>query len=194
MKALFCSCTHTKTCFEKNISRGVFHRVFWGCRGGVEGVCVTKKETNDHSQEKNCKSLKSPIWRLYIVPIPKPKHIWWKSLQRSIPQSIFGGVGGVEEVCVTKTAKYDHLQEKIKNHSKVQYEGSILFPYPHQDIFWGKNLQRSIPQSIYGLEWYVWPKIGYGEDHVRAKFLYRTILTWISTCPLSNGTVFISLL
>ena len=35
MKALFCSCTHTKTYFEENISRGVFHTVFWGYGMGM---------------------------------------------------------------------------------------------------------------------------------------------------------------
>ena len=61
MKAVFCSLTHTKTYFEGNISRGVFHRVFWGYRGEMEGVCVTKKAKNDPPQEKNHKSLKNPI-------------------------------------------------------------------------------------------------------------------------------------
>ena len=36
---------------------------------------VTKKVKSDNPEEKNRKPLKSPIWRLYFVPVPTHKHI-----------------------------------------------------------------------------------------------------------------------
>ena len=52
---------------------------FWWV-GGVEWEYVTKMAKNDHSQEKHCKLLKSPIQRLYFVPLPIPKHVPRKSV------------------------------------------------------------------------------------------------------------------
>ena len=94
MKALFCSRSHIKTYFEENISRGIFHRVFCGCRGGVEGVCVTKKAKTDHPQQKNRKSLKNSVWRLYIAPIPTPKHILKRIPPWEYSTQYFGVCGG----------------------------------------------------------------------------------------------------
>ena len=88
MKAVFCSLTHTKTYFEGNISRGVFHIIFWGYRGCGKGMCDQKRQ------------------------------------------------------------KMTTHRRKIANHSWIHYEGSILFPYPHQNIFWRKYLHGSILHSI----------------------------------------------
>ena len=43
--------------------------------GGVGWEYVTKMAKNDHTQEKHCKLLKSPIQTLYFVPVSTPKHI-----------------------------------------------------------------------------------------------------------------------
>ena len=43
--------------------------------GGAGGVCMTKIVKSDHPSEKYGKSLKSPLWKLYFVPVPTPKHI-----------------------------------------------------------------------------------------------------------------------
>ena len=107
MKALFCSLTHTKTYFEENISRGVFHRVFWGCRGVWGGYVWPKRQQKwPPIGEKLQITQKSNVKALFCSCIHN-KTYFEENISRGIFHTVFWGCLGCRRgMCDQKILEY----------------------------------------------------------------------------------------
>ena len=152
MKAVFCSLTHTKTYFEGNISRGVFHRVFWGYRGGGRGMCDQKGKKWPPTGKKSQITQKSNMKALYCSHTHTTTY-FEENISRGVFQTVFWGVWGVwGGMCNQKGDKWPPIGEKLQITQKSNMK-ALYCSHTQTKTYFEENTSTVVFHTVF---WGVW--------------------------------------